>query len=120
LTILIAEDDRATRSALAALLRDEGHHALAVSSGREALAACEVVHPDVLILDYCLPDMTGVDVLQLVGGRDAGPVALIVTANSLSAEARSAAHRLGARVFTKPVSPLEFLKVVRTACTGLA
>ncbi len=69
-TILIVEDEATSRWALAALLREEGHRAIAVTTGREAVVACHAVRPDVVILDYGLPDMSGLDVLT---ARGAGP-----------------------------------------------
>jgi CheY-like chemotaxis protein len=117
--ILVVEDDSTTRSVLADLLRAEGHDALAVANGREGVAVCNAVHPDVLILDYSLPDMTGLDVLEEVDQDPESCVVAIVTGHYLSPRAKRTAESLGASLFAKPVSPREFLRFVRTARPAL-
>ena len=118
-TILIAEDDSTTRWALAALLRAEGHEAVAVTNGREAVLAARTVNPDLLIIDYGLPDMSGLDVVEEISPTEDGPVALIVTGQYLSCQVRRTASDLGISIFRKPISPPEFLDFVRDA-GGLA
>jgi DNA-binding response OmpR family regulator len=118
--VLIAEDDSITRSALLDLLRAEGHDALAVETGRDAVAACTAVEPDLLIVDYGLPDMTGLDVLEKLREAADSPIAVIVTGRELSANARTAAADLGARIFGKPLSAAKFLGFLHEARHGLA
>ncbi len=119
-TILIAEDDSTTRWALAALLRAEGYQAVAVTNGREAVAAVQTIRPDLLIVDYGLPDMSGLHVVEEIAPAAGHPVALIVTGQYLSRRVREAAAGLGVRIFRKPISPPEFLDFVRDAGGGLA
>jgi CheY-like chemotaxis protein len=119
-TILIAEDDSTTRRALSALLQSEGYRTLAVTSGREALAAFEAVHPDFMIVDYGLPDMTGLDVLEEIEPTAGRPISLLVTGQHLGPEVREAARDLGVSIFRKPLSPPDFLAFVREAGGGLA
>jgi CheY-like chemotaxis protein len=119
-TILIAEDEATSRWALMALLREEGYRAIAVTTGRDALAACDAVRPDVVILDYGLPDMSGLDVLTAIAPAGARrPVALIVTGQHLGARARRAARDLGVRIFRKPISPPDLLDSVRGVAATL-
>ena len=119
-TILIAEDDSTTRWALAALLRAEGYQAVAVANGREAVAAAQAVRPDLVIVDYGLPDMSGLDVVEEIAPAVGGPMALIVTGQYLSGNVRAAAADLGVPIFRKPISPVAFLDFVRDAGAGLA
>jgi two-component system, OmpR family, KDP operon response regulator KdpE len=119
-TILIAEDDSTTRWALAALLRAEGHQAVTVANGRAAVAAVQMVRPDLVIVDYGLPDMSGLDVVEKIAPARGRPKALIVTGQYLSRRVRDAAALLGVRIFRKPISPPEFLDFVRDAGGGLA
>jgi DNA-binding response OmpR family regulator len=118
--ILIVEDDATARSALTILLRAEGHDALAVANGREALETCAALDPDVLIIDYGLPDMTGLEVLEEVGGDAGHRAAVIVTGHVLTLNARRTAEQLGARVLTKPLHLSEILEFVGGARGGLA
>jgi two-component system KDP operon response regulator KdpE len=119
-TILIAEDDSTTRWALAELLRAEGHQAVTVANGREAVEAVPKVRPDLVIVDYGLPDMSGLNVVEKIVPEAGAPMALIVTGQYLSRQVRETAAVLGVRIFRKPISPTEFLEFVRDAGGGLA
>ncbi len=58
-TILIIEDDRDVRSALALVLADEGFRVLAAPDGFDALSSLEGHQPDVIVLDWMMPVVDG-------------------------------------------------------------
>jgi CheY-like chemotaxis protein len=57
--VLIVEDDRDIREALAAVLEAEGHQVICASNGREGLADARTYAPDVILLDLMMPVMNG-------------------------------------------------------------
>jgi signal transduction histidine kinase/CheY-like chemotaxis protein len=60
LRIMLVEDEDTVRRTLVALVETDGHVAIPVSSGREALTLLQGgAHPDVLITDLGMPEMTG-------------------------------------------------------------
>ena len=63
-TVLLVEDDEATRDALTALLAHEGYLVLPAASGREALRVlgAPLAPVDVALLDIRLPDISGIAV----------------------------------------------------------
>lgn len=65
-SILLVDNDESCRRQVAARLRDEGMKVREVESAGRALR--EVVHqrPDLLVLEWTLPDLPGVEVLQSV------------------------------------------------------
>ncbi len=69
-TILLVEDDHATRTFLADNLCADGYEPLIAASAREGLAAIETRFPDLAIIDIGLPDFSGLDLLQSVRGDD--------------------------------------------------
>ncbi|MFN2431636.1 MAG: response regulator [Gemmatimonadota bacterium] len=119
MNILVVEDDSVSRGALVALLASERHEAREAARGSEAVEACREALPDLIIVDYDLPDGTGLDVLREV--RDAcgaAPPALLVTGQSLGPRARARVAAAGARVLRKPISPQDLLAHVRAAPLG--
>jgi PleD family two-component response regulator len=60
--VLVVEDDGATRSAVRALLEDEGYECVEATDGETALDAMREGPPDLVLLDLGLPRMSGADV----------------------------------------------------------
>ncbi len=58
-SILLVEDDRALREALAEVLTDEGYDVAGAANGREALERLAANHPDLIVLDLVMPVMDG-------------------------------------------------------------
>jgi CheY-like chemotaxis protein len=64
--ILIVDDHEDTRRMLALLLRHSGYAAETVPDGPAALAAMEADRPCLVILDYNMPGMSGLEVLEVI------------------------------------------------------
>lgn len=66
LRLVLADDHRMLREALAEMLAKEPEIEVAgeAGSGREALELVETLRPDVLVLDIGLPDMSGIEVAK--------------------------------------------------------
>jgi two-component system, OmpR family, response regulator MprA len=80
--ILLAEDDRSVREALARALQLEGHDVDVASDGQAALAAMAAAKPDLVIVDWMMPVRDGLSVCQQMrAAGDRTPV-LILTARS--------------------------------------
>ena len=57
--VLVAEDDRSVRESLVRALKLEGYDVTAVNDGEQALAALDVDHYDLLVLDVMMPNVDG-------------------------------------------------------------
>ena len=66
--ILVVDDDRGLRHAMATLLEESGHVVVQAADGLTALGEL-TRHPpfDVMLLDVRMPGMSGLDVLVQVG-----------------------------------------------------
>jgi CheY-like chemotaxis protein len=82
LKVLIADDDRLIRSMLADLLAELGHDVVAAENGAEALDLCVREAPDVHILDFLMPKLSGLDALQALRARGISAPAVLLTAIS--------------------------------------
>ena len=67
-SILVADEERDTRSRLTRALRREGYEAIPASSGAEALDLARNRAVRITILDVLLPDLSGIDTFELITG----------------------------------------------------
>ena len=65
-SVLLVEDDRDIREAVASLLEAEGYTVLTAAHGKEALAILERGQPCVVLLDLMMPVMSGWDFMDVV------------------------------------------------------
>ncbi len=86
--VVLVEDNDVFREALELLLAltPDVHVLAAVGDGHEALAACTRLDPDVVVMDYRLPGLDGIQATSAI--RDACPRASVVvlTASAESSE----------------------------------
>lgn len=64
MTVLVVEDDADIRELVALSLRQAGFAVLAQSNGEAALAVALAEQPDLVILDWMMPRMSGVEVCR--------------------------------------------------------
>jgi len=87
--------------------------------GKEALAALENETFDIVLLDYKLPDMNGIEILNVIREKEYDLLTVMMTAYA-SLEVAVSATKNGAFDFlAKPFSPDELKAVVRKASSNL-
>lgn len=112
--ILVVEDDKPLRTALAATLHLEAFDVSEAATGEEALALLQVQGADLVLLDLMLPGVDGVHVLQRL--RTFSDVPVIVLTVRDSKEDKLEALRDGADDYvTKPFDSDELIARVRAA-----
>jgi CheY-like chemotaxis protein len=79
--VLIADDDRLVRAMLGDLLVELGHQVIAAQDGAEAVKLCDGAIPDLLILDFLMPRLSGLDALLEIRRRHAVPALLLTAIN---------------------------------------
>lgn len=65
-SVLLVDDDRDIRDALAQILTEEGFEVSEAGDGQQALAEISRKRPDVVLLDLMMPVMNGWQVLQVL------------------------------------------------------
>ncbi len=80
--ILIADDDRTIRALLGDVLADMGHEVVAAENGAAAVELCVRERPDVAILDFLMPKLSGLDALKRMRERGCTCPAVLLTAIS--------------------------------------
>jgi len=117
-TILLADDEAKILKTLGRALRDEGHDVVTSSSARETQRLLAERTFDLLIVDYLMPEKTGLDVIrELVASTVEAerPAIVMMTAHG-SIESAVGAMKLGARDYLqKPFEVDELLVIARRA-----
>jgi cyclic di-GMP phosphodiesterase len=115
-SIVVAEDDSATRALLRVVLERAGYRVRNVDNGADALAEIMREPPEVALLDIGMPEMDGLEVTRRVRGTPATallPIILVTARGRL--EDKIAGLDAGASDFvTKPFEPAELLARVRS------
>ncbi len=62
--ILLADDDRLVRTIVSDLLGELGHDVVQAENGQQAVELSESSKPDLLILDFLMPKLSGIDALR--------------------------------------------------------
>jgi CheY-like chemotaxis protein len=81
LKILIADDDRLVRVMLTDLLSELGHVVVQTENGAEAVALSARESPDLLILDFLMPKLSGLDALLEIRRVSSIPAVLLTAIN---------------------------------------
>ncbi|MGH2586419.1 MAG: response regulator transcription factor, partial [Dehalococcoidia bacterium] len=108
----VAEDERDLNNLLKRHLEDEGHRVVQALDGPAAVLAAQRERPDLLILDWMLPGLDGLEVCRRVRRESIVPI-LMLTARSEEID-RVLGLEVGADDYlTKPFSIRELLARVR-------
>jgi DNA-binding NarL/FixJ family response regulator len=114
-TILIVDDDPSDRARLRAAIARAGYATAEAATGEQALELTDEITPALVIVDICLPGISGYEVCHALHKRfgDALPIVFVSAMRTKSYD-RVAGLLLGADAyFTKPVAPDELLIHVR-------
>ncbi len=107
--LLIIEDDPNTLSGLQDLLRQEGYRVHGVTRGRQAIQIILAEAIDIVICDYSLPDMDGLQVCRELKRLQPGLKVFLVTAYSNAEIVKAAKECRITKIFHKPLDLEELL-----------
>jgi two-component system, OmpR family, response regulator MprA len=111
-TVLIADDDRKIIDMLRRTLAYEGYHVVTAADGLEALSQAQSQRPDVVILDWLMPGLDGIEVARRI--RQADPIPILMLTARDTIEDRVQGLDNGADDYlVKPFAPAELLARIR-------
>lgn len=111
--LLIVDDDPELRAFLCGELSAEGHSCEVAATGQEALVQVRQEPPDLVLLDWTLPDFSGVEVCQRMRASQIATPVLMLTARDDVSERVKALDAGADDYLTKPFSIEELLARVR-------
>jgi len=116
LVVLAVDDDSLVLNNMAAMIEDLGHRVIAAGSGAEALAALDEQAVDLVITDYAMPQMTGLQLADEIGVCH--PHLGVVLATGYAELPPGAGD--GLPRLAKPYSQAELARILRDCTPALA
>jgi two-component system response regulator GlrR len=117
--ILVVDDDATLLSLLKMRLKSTGHTVDTAETGWDGLSKLEHADYDVVLLDYMMPGITGLTVLQHIQARRPSVPVVMMTGHT-SSQVVALALAGGARAcLVKPVDPVELEQALQ-CCAGTA
>jgi two-component system, NtrC family, response regulator HydG len=95
LQILVVDDEPTYRLLLSTALRSSGHMVELCSSGSEAVALLKAKRFDLILLDYMMPGISGINLLQWMYGMKMNTPTILITGHG-SEEIATEAWKWGA------------------------
>jgi FixJ family two-component response regulator len=102
--IYVVDDDEVVRDSLVALLQTQRYEAVGVASSRDFLNLTTPTADACLILDVHMPDMTGLELLELLRSRNDHIPTVIITGKRDAAVVAKAAELKAIAVLDKPIA----------------
>ncbi len=110
-TVLIIEDSSEIQTLLEYNFQNAGYKVVMACDGDEGLNLAEEIHPDVIILDWMMPLMSGIEVLQKLRNRETTretPI-IMLTAKAEEHDRLTGLDRGADDYVVKPFSPAELI-----------
>jgi DNA-binding NarL/FixJ family response regulator len=116
LTILVADDDFATRLSITDYLEITGYSVIAAENGKEALGLVEEFQPHLIVTDITMPEMDGYEFVRRVRTRPAFRLLpVIFLTERTSTQERIRGYQMGCDNFlAKPFELQELAAVIRS------
>jgi DNA-binding response OmpR family regulator len=113
LSVLVIDDDPDVRDFIAATLEEQGYSVSHASDGRDGIKLFEQVQPDLVIVDFIMPGLSGADVARKIREKIADQPILFVSGYSETDAVKRTAP--DAPLLTKPFRAEALHKAVRGA-----
>lgn len=115
-TILIIDDEKDIRTALAGILEDEGYQVLCAEGGVEGIECVRQELPDLILLDIWMPGMDGLETLEKLKSQFPQTTVIMISGHG-TIETAVRATKLGAFDFIE--KPLSLEKVLISVANAL-
>src|SRR5688572_2289447 len=112
--ILVADDESHILNVVSLKLRNAGFTVVTARDGQEALELAQQEHPDLLITDYHMPQLSGIELCQKLKQDPATSMipAIMLTARGYHLEPSDTEQSGILRMLSKPFSPRQLLSTV--------
>ena len=121
-TILVADDESHILHVVSLKLKNAGYRVLTARDGQEALEIAQQEKPDLLITDYHMPQLSGIELCRRLKQDPATShiPAIMLTARGYHLEPHDTEQSGILRMLSKPFSPRHLLSTVEEVLSGAA
>jgi CheY-like chemotaxis protein len=121
-TILVADDETHILHVVSMKLKNAGFNVLTASDGQEALEIALAELPDLLITDYHMPNLSGLELCQRLRQEPSTSnlPAIMLTARGYNLQPEDTQNSGILRMLSKPFSPRQLLTTVNEVLEKLA
>ena len=112
--ILVVEDERTISNFICRALNANDYKPIPAGTGKEAVSLFFSHRPDLVLLDLCLPDMVGLEVLEQLSGLPQETPVIIISARDRESEKVKALDMGADDYIVKPFGVPELLARIRT------
>jgi two-component system cell cycle response regulator DivK len=118
-TVLIVEDNELNMKLFHDLLESHGYHTMGTRSGIDALALARAHHPDLILMDIHLPDVSGLEVTKWIKADPELRRIPVVAVTAFAMNGDEERIRQGGceAYLSKPISIAKFMETVRRFLT---
>ena len=120
--ILVADDESHILNVVSLKLRNAGFEVVTASDGLEALELAQTERPDLLITDYHMPQLSGLELCQRLKQDPATAKipAIMLTARGYQLDVQDTEQNGILRMLSKPFSPRHLLSTVNEVLASAA
>ncbi|NRG19174.1 response regulator [Rhizobiales bacterium] len=115
-TVLIVEDNELNMKLFHDLLEAHGYQTLQTRTGIEALELARAHHPDLILMDIQLPEVSGLEVTKWIKEDDDLKTIPVIAVTAFAMKGDEERIRQGGceAYISKPISVVKFLETVRS------
>ena len=114
-TVMIVEDNELNMKLFHDLLDAHGYRTVQTRSGKDALALARQHHPDLILMDIQLPEVSGLDVIRWIKGEHGVSTIPIIAVTAFAMKGDEERIRGGGceAYISKPISVASFMATIR-------
>lgn len=118
--ILLVEDQKLIRVGLKSLFEDQNEIIVSAEaqSGKEAVEQFKITHPDVVVMDIGLPDISGIEATKRIIEHDSKAKVIILTSHLSEQEIIDALHAGACAYVMKDISTDALKMIIKTVKDG--
>ena len=116
--ILVVDDSESLRDFFQTVLDGAGYDVVTASSGEEGLEKTKALKPDLILLDFIMPGMDGLELLTRLRSDLAPPVPPVILCSGFDLSEEEALRRGALMFLRKPIAPEDLCEFVSLGLVG--